>query len=60
MTLNIKRSAGYNGTGRFTFKGAGGRMSLRATQQGIISPDSLPGLVAWFKADSITGVVDGG
>lgn len=60
MAFNIKRSAAYDGAGRFTITGEGGGLRLKITPQISISPDSLPGLVAWFKADSITGVVDGG
>ena len=55
MTLKIK---GTNG-GSMKVKGSGGGMKTKLSQQ-IISPDSLPGLTAWYKADGLVGYSNGG
>jgi hypothetical protein len=59
MPFNIKKSANYNGTDGFNFKGSGGGLRTKIAPVLGIAPDTLSGLVAWFKADAITGIADG-
>jgi hypothetical protein len=61
MVFNVKKTPTYSGVGGLRMRGSGGHMMVISSPSvSSITPDSLPGLVSWFKADSITGVVDGG
>ena len=55
MTIKLRGTGGS-----FKLRGAGGSVKFNPTKNdGSINPGSLSGLVAWFKADAITGVSNG-
>jgi hypothetical protein len=61
MSVNIKRSITFDETRGINSRGNIGRIITRFVPSAAspFNPGSLPGLVAWYKADSITGLSDG-
>ena len=58
MGITIKGSTGSNI--RFVDNGGGGSLVVSSGGGGGgIQPDSLPGLVGWWKADALTGLSNG-